>query len=172
MKFTDAIIIYGTVTNDGGKSGKYYRVIDGGTIEFKKGSYPRTISNVFEVADLMMCNTWEEYKPNKELKLPERNQSFISDYYYITTMNDVNKTTDGCSDADDYLYDKFNHFNDEEMAQYIADSQLIYRIVLTLEVLNKGMESCKLHEKIDEYIEENYSDVLDRISEYERKNNL
>ena len=172
MKFTDAIMIYGTIVRDGGKSGKYYRVIDDEIIEFKEGGYPKTISNVFEVADLMMCNTWEEYKPNKELKLPERNQSFISDYYYITTMNDVNKTTDGYSDADDYLYDKFNHFNDEEMAQYIADSQLIYRIVLTLEVLNKDMESYKLHEKIDEYIEENYSDVLDRISEYERKNNL
>lgn len=138
MKFTDAIMIYGTVTNDGGKSGKYYRVIAGETIEFKKGSYPRTISNVFEVADLMMCNTWEEYKPNKELKLP----------------------------------DVFDYFQDEELAQYMADSQLIYRIVLTLEVLNKDMESYKLHEKIDEYIEENYSDVLDRISEYERKNNL
>lgn len=172
MKFTDAIMTYGIVTNDGGKSGKYYRVIDGETIEFKKGSYPRTISNVFEVADLMMCNTWEEYKPNKELKLPERNQSFISDYYYITTMNDVNKTTDGYSDADDYLYDKFNHFNDEEMAQYIADSQLIYRIVLTLEVLNKDVEPCKLNEMTDEFLEEKYGDVLNRISEYERKNNL
>ena len=170
MKFTDAIMIYETIVRDGGKSGKYYKVVDDEIIEFKEGGYPKTISNIFEVADLMMCNTWEEYKPNKELKLPER--KIDGCYYYIDEYNFVIHDLDSNMGTDVKKYDMFNHFPSYELAQYIADSQLIYRIVLILEVLNKDMESYKLHEKIDEYIEENYSDVLDRISEYERKNNL
>ena len=173
MKFTDAIRIHGFITNDGGKSGIYYTIgADNEIIEVKDEDSIRIISDVFEIADLMTCDTWEGNNINKQLKLPKRNQSFISDYYYITTTNEVNKTSDGYSDIDDYLYDKFNHFNDEEMAQYIADSQLIYRIVLTLEVLNKDIEPCKLNELIDEFLEENYGDVLNRIAEYERTHNL
>ena len=173
MKFTDAIRIYGAVANDGGKSGIYYTIgADNEIIEIKDEDNIRIITDVFEIADLMTCDTWEGNNSNKQLKLPERNQSFISDYYYITTMSEVNKTTDSYSFADDCLYDKFNHFQDEELAQYIADSQLIYRIVLTLEVLNKDIEPCKLNELIDEFLEENYGRILNRIAEYERKHNL
>ena len=171
MKFTDAIRIHGFITNDGGKSGIYYTIgADNEIIEVKDEDSIRIISDVFEIADLMTCDTWEGNNINKQLKLPERR--IDSAYYYINNQNFVIDDVDVDTGHDKIVYDNFNYFNDEEMAQYIADSQLIYRIVLTLEVLNKDIEPCKLNELIDEFLEENYGYVLNRIAEYERKHNL
>ena len=173
MKFTDAIRIYGAIANDGGKSGIYYTIgADNEIIEVKDEDSIRIITDVFEIADLMTCDTWEGNSSNKQLKLPEKGKMFMSDYYFINTVNEIGIATDVSSDEDSYFYDIFNYFKDEEMAQYIADSQMIYRIVLTLEVLNKDIEPCKLNELIDEFLEENYGDVLNRIAEYERTHNL
>lgn len=171
MKFTDAIRIYGAVANDGGKSGVYYTIgADNEIIEVKDEDNIRIITDIFEIADLMTCDAWEGNISNKQLKLLERSK--YGDYYYwIDATDKVNLDTEadfieGC------LCEEFNYFQDEEMAQYIADSQLIYRIVLILEVLNKDIEPCKLNELIDEFLEENYGYILNRIAEYERKHNL
>ena len=171
MKFTNAIRIYGAITNDGGKSGMYYTIgADNEIIEVKDEDSIRIITDVFEIADLMTCDTWEGNNINKQLKLPEREIDVW--YYYIDEYNFVISDIDSDINADKKIYDIYNYFKEEEMAQYIADSQLIYRIVLTLEVLNKDIEPCKLNELIDEFLEENYGDVLNRIAEYERTHNL
>ena len=171
MKFTNAIKMYGAIANDGGKSGIYYMIgADNEIIEIRDEDNIRIITDVFEIADLMTCDTWEGNNTNKQLKLPER--KIDERFFYIdkgclpieTWYEDISR--------DNYLYDTFNYFQDEEMTQYIADSQLIYRIVLTLEVLNKDIEPCKLNELIDEFLEENYGYILNRIAEYERKHNL
>lgn len=171
MKFTNAIRIYGAIANDGGKSGIYYTIgADNEIIEIRDEDSIRIITDVFEIADLMTCDTWEGNNTNKELKLPKRSK--YADYYYIDEMCEIALNTETDSFVDSCLHEKFNYFQDKELAQYIADSQMIYRIVLTLEVLNKDIEPCKLNELIDEFLEENYGYILNRIAEYERKHNL
>ena len=173
MKFTDAIKKYGTICNDNGKSGIFYTVVDNKIIRFNCNDEDdsKVIENVFEVAELMISEGWDSVYGEKPFKKLSR-EDIVSHYYYINTMNEVKSEIDCLTKIDNELNKTFNYFPNEEMAQYIADSQLIYRIVLTLEVLNKDMEEFKRNEYIDEFLENNYNEVLDRISEYERKNNL
>lgn len=171
MKFTDAIKKYGTICNDNGVSGIFYIVVDNNKIvrfNCNDEDDSKIIEDVFEIADLMMSEDWGSVYEEVNFRLPKRYEN----YYFINTTNEVHEDIDSYSLIDNELYRIFNYFPNEEMARYIADSQLIYRIVLTLEVLNRNMEEFKRREYIDEFLENNYGDVLDRISEYERKNNL
>lgn len=169
MKFTDAIKKYGTICNDN-ESEIFYTVINNKIVRFNCNDEDdsKIIEDVFEIADLMMSEGWSSVYEEDNFKLPTKGGY----YYFINTTNEVHEDIESYSSKDNELWQEFNYFSNEEMARYIADSQLIYRIVLTLEVLNKNMEEFKRREYIDEFLENNYGDVLDRISEYERKNNL
>lgn len=169
MKFTDAIKKYGTICNDN-ESEIFYTVINNKIVRFNCNDEDdsKIIEDVFEIADLMISEGWSSVYEEVNFRLPKRYEN----YYFINTTNEVHEDIDSYSLIDNELYQIFNYFPNEEMARYIADSQLIYRIVLTLEVLNRNMEEFKRRECIDEFLENNYGDVLDRISEYERKNNL
>lgn len=171
MKFTDAIKKYGTISNDNGKSGIFYTIADNKIVRFNCNDTDdsRIIENVFEVADLMMSEGWGSIYGEVSFKTLDRKQPC---YCFINTTNEIVLDIDTNDKISDHLYRIFNYFPNEEMAQYIADAQMIYRIVLTLEVLNKDMDELKKRECIDEFLESNYGEVLDRISEYERKNNL
>ena len=170
MKFTDAIKKYGTICNDN-ESEIFYTVINNKIVRFNCNDEDdsKIIEDVFEIADLMISEGWSSVYEEDNFKLPDRKLSY---YYFINTLNEIHEEWDTRTKMDNNLYQMFNHFPNEEMARYIADSQLIYRIVLTLEILNKNMEEFKRREYIDEFLENNYGNVLDRISEYERKNNL
>lgn len=169
MKFTDAIKKYGTICNDN-ESEIFYTVINNKIVRFNCNDEDdsKIIEDVFEIADLMISEGWSSVYEEDNFKLPTKGGY----YCFINTTNEVHEDIDSYSPIDNELWQEFNYFPNEEMARYIADSQLIYRIVLTLEVLNKNMEEFKRREYIDEFLENNYGDVLDRISEYERKNNL
>lgn len=169
MKFTDAIKKYGTICNDN-ESEIFYTVINNKIVRFNCNDEDdsKIIEDVFEIADLMISEGWSSVYEEDNFKLPKRYEN----YYFINTCQEIHWSTDYKYPIDNELWQEFNYFPNEEMARYIADSQLIYRIVLTLEVLNKNMEEFKRREYIDEFLENNYGDVLDRISEYERKNNL
>ncbi len=169
MKFTDAIKKYGTICNDN-ESEIFYTVINNKIVRFNCNDEDdsKIIEDVFEIADLMMSEGWSSVYEEDNFKLPTKGGY----YYFINITNEVHEDIDSYSLIDNELWQEFNYFSNEEMARYIADSQLIYRIVLTLEVLNKNIEEFKRREYIDEFLENNYGDVLDRISEYERKNNL
>lgn len=169
MKFTDAIKKYGTICNDN-ESEIFYTVVNNKIVRFNCNDEDdsKIIEDVFEIADLMISEGWSSVYEEDNFKLPNRG----SDYYFINTVQEIHWETDCKYPTDNELYKIFNFFPNKEMARYIADSQLIYRIVLTLEVLNKNMEEFKRREYIDEFLENNYGDILDRISEYERKNNL
>ena len=172
MKFTDAIKKYGTISNDNGKSGICYIVVDNNKIvrfNINNEDDSKIIEDVFEIAELMMSEGWGATYEEMPFKTLDRKQPC---YCFINTTNEIVLDIDTNDKISDHLYQIFNYFPNEEMAQYIADSQLIYRIVLTLEVLNKDMDELKKRECIDEFLESNYGEVLDRISEYERKNNL
>ena len=169
MKFTDAIKKYGTICNDN-ESEIFYTVVNNKIVRFNCNDEDdsKIIEDVFEIADLMMSEGWSSVYEEDNFKLPTKGGY----YYFINITNEVHEDIDSYSLIDNELWQEFNYFSNEEMARYIADSQLIYRIVLTLEVLNKNIEEFKRREYIDEFLENNYGDVLDRISEYERKNNL
>ena len=65
----------------------------------------------------------------------------------------------------------FNYFTDKELAQYIADRQLIQRVELVLHQMNMFNPDILNKELlIDEYIRDNYKEVLHRIKDYEMKN--
>lgn len=164
MNFTEAIQKYGKITNDGGKT-IYYTNKEGTIVMKTKGA-----GGAFSVTlDLLTSTGWEEYKENK-LILPKR-LGYDEEYFYISDSTRVIDVDDDYGyDVDDTRYETFNYFTDKELAQYVADKQLIHRINLVLSITNLGnFEDIKTQSLIFDYIKTNYKEVLDRINEYESK---
>lgn len=169
MKFVDAIEKYNKITNDGGKTYYYAHKVDG-VIFYNKGN---SVSYSIDAnINLITSTGWEEYKEHK-LIVPER-VDYSKQYSYIESDGSKVYTDSDCRfDEDADRLKTFNYFTDKELAQYIADKQLIDRVYLVLDVLNENrFNTLDRLELIDTYIDNNYKEVLDRINEYESRNRV
>ena len=164
MKFIDAIQKYEKITNDGGTT-VYSKNSEGTIIMHRNG-----VGGGFQVTiDLLSSEGWEEYTYG-QLILPKRFDYPGVTYYTISTINNIYTETDQHAGIDTKRLDAYNYFFDEELAQYVADKQLLDRVEIVLHHLNKDKFSfSERYRRIDKYIKENYKHILDRINEYETK---
>ena len=167
MKFIDAIQKYEKITNDGGTT-VYSKNSEGTIIMHHNG-----VGGGFQVnVELLTSEGWEEYEDGK-LILPKRFDYSGVTYYTVGTADNVFADVDQHAKIDKDRYDAFNYFFDRDLAQYVADKQLIQRIELILHELNRS-KFCFVTRLnlIEDYIIENYKDVLSRINEYEKRNRV
>lgn len=165
MNFIDAIGKYKAITRDGGTT-VYSKNSEGNIIRKTNG-----IGGGFQINyDLLISTGWEEHKEQK-LILPE-SVGYSRRYMYIGGDNNKVYMDSDCKYGEDADRLKtFNYFTDKELAQYVADKQLIYRIELVLHELNfESFGRADRCELINEYIMTNYKEVLIRIKDYEMKN--
>lgn len=163
MKFIDAIQKYKKITNDDGKTA-YSTNKEGTFTKYQKGA-----SGGFSVSiDLLMSEGWEEYKDNT-LILPERPDYEDVGYHYIDDAdNVVVDDIDMGNSIDEGRYDTFNYFLDKELAEYVANRQLLFRVAIVLDELNREKFNRDDRKRlIEEYINTNYSNILQEIKEYE-----
>lgn len=167
MKFIDAIQKYEKITNDGGTT--VYSKNSEGTIIMHRND----VGGGFQVnVDLLTSEGWQEYKEDK-LILPKRFDYPGVNYYTISTINNIYTEIDQHAGIDTKRLDAYNYFLDEKLAQYVADRQLLFRVELTLKQLNKGkFPTLEVHTLVQEYIKENFKEVLDRIDAYEMRNRV
>ena len=165
MNFTDAIGKYKAITRDGG------------TTVYSKNSEGTIVRKVYGIRgdfqlnyDLLISTGWEEHKEQK-LIVPEKVE-YSHRYMHIGGDNNKVYIDSDCRyDEDTDRLRTFNYFTDEELAQYIADRQLIQRVELVLHHMNMFNPDILNKELlIDEYIRDNYKEVLHRIKDYEMKN--
>ena len=159
MNLIEALQKYKRVTNDNGKT--VYSLNKNGTIIMHTkgggGGFQPTI-------ELFTSTGWEETM--EPLELPER-YSYNS-YYYMDGFNNLCATEDMGTSLDARRHSQYNYFESEILAQYISDKQLIQRIRVVLTLLNKHNSDREF--LIDEYINSNYKEVIERIVEFEREN--
>lgn len=165
MNFIDAIGKYEAITRDGGTT-VYSKNSEGNIIRKTNG-----IGGGFQINyDLLVSTGWKEHKEQK-LIVPER---VDYSHRYVHIGGDNNKVymdSDCRFDEDADRLKTFNYFTDKELAQYIADRQLIHRIELVLHHMNMFNPDILNKELlIDEYVRDNYKEVLHRIKDYEMKN--
>lgn len=167
MNFIEAIGKYEAITRDGGTT--VYSKNSEGTIVRKVHG----IRGDFQLNyDLLISTGWVEHKEHK-LILPERAGHYHSYMYIEDDSNKIYVESDCRFDEDTNRLKIFNYFTDKELAQYIADKQLIQRIELVLHELNRN--KFKFVERLNligDYIIDNYKDILDRINEYESRNRV
>ena len=159
MNLIEALQKYKNVTNDNGKT--VYSLNKNGTIIMRTkgggGGFQPTI-------ELFTSTGWEEAM--EPLKLPKRYS--CNSYYYIDRFNDLCVTEDTSTSLDARRHSQYNYFESDILAQYISDKQLIQRIRIVLMLLNKHNSDREF--LIDEYINSNYKEVIERIVEFEREN--
>jgi hypothetical protein len=157
--------------------GKYEAITrDGGTTVYSKNSEGNIVRKVYGIRgdfqinyDLLMSRGWVEHKEHK-LILPER-VDYSELYLYIESDSNIVYTdSDGRFEEDINRLKTFNYFTDRELAQYIADRQLLDRIELVLYAYNKdNMDDKTLTKLINEYIDTHYAEVLKRVLDYQDK---
>ena len=165
LTFTEAIGKYEAITRDGGTT-VYSKNSEGNIIRKTNG-----IGGGFQLNYNLLTSTgWEEHKEQK-LIVPER-VDYSHRYMHIGgDDNKVYNDSDCRYDEDTDRLGTFNYFTDKELAQYIADRQLIQRVELVLYHMNMSNPDILNKELlIDEYISDNYKEVLHRIKDYEMKN--
>lgn len=165
MNFTEAIGKYTAITRDGGTT-VYSKNSEGNIIRKVPG-----IRGDFQLNyDLLISTGWQEHKEQK-LIVPER-VDYSKQYSYIESDGSKVYTDSDCRFSEDADRLKtFNYFTDKEFAQYVADRQLIQRVELVLHQMNMFNPDILNKELlIDEYIRDNYKEVLHRIKDYEMKN--
>ena len=159
MTLIEALQKWDKVTNDGGKT--IYSTNSDGTIVMRTngagGGFKPTV-------ELFTSTGWERYATPLALPCKKCNEK----YYYIDGYNKIGYTINIDSEFDCERYKTYNYFMYETIAQYVADKQLILRIKITLEHLNKNNPDKEM--LISEYINDNYKDVIDRIKKYEEDN--
>lgn len=159
MNLIEALQKYKRVTNDNGKT--VYTLNKNGTIirhtKGCGGGFQPTI-------ELFTSTGWEQYATPLALPCKKCNEK----YYYIDGYNKIGYTINIDSEFDCERYKTYNYFMYETIAQYVADKQLIQRIRIVLTLLNKNNEDKEF--LIDEYISNNYKEVIERIVEFEREN--
>lgn len=159
MNLIEALQKYKRVTNDNGKT--VYSLNKNGTIirhtKGCGGGFQPTI-------ELFTSTGWEETM--EPLELPER-YSYNS-YYYIDGFNNLCVTEDMSTSLDARRHSQYNYFESDRLAKYISDKQLIQRIRIVLTLLNKNNGDKEF--LIDEYINNNYKEVIERIAKFEREN--
>lgn len=162
MNFIDAIGKYDAITRDGGTT--IYSKNSEGNIIRKTND----IGGGFQLNyDLLMSTGWVEYREQK-LIVPER-VDYSKQYSYIESNGSKVYTDSDCRFSEDADRLKtFNYFTDKELAQYIADRQLLDRIELVLYAYNKdSMDDKTLSKLINEYIDTHYAEVLNRVLDYQ-----
>ena len=167
MKFIDAIQKYDKITKSGYKV-FYMHKVTKEVFEFNEET--KIGKSITADIGLLTSDGWYEYV-DKVLILPKRADEYGKLYYTILASNVVGNKVDQYISVDDSKFKAFNYFNDEELAQYIADTQLLHRIRTTLHVLNKDKfgkaDRCEL---IEDYIRDNYGTELSRVYTYEIEN--
>lgn len=157
--------------------GKYEAITrDGGTTVYSKNSEGNIVRKVYGIRgdfqlnyDLLVSTGWVEHKEHK-LILPERVGHYHSYMYIEDDTNKVYVDSDCRFDEDTNRLKIFNYFTDKELAQYIADRQLLDRIELVLYKYNKdNMDDKTLTKLINEYIDTHYAEVLNRVLDYQDK---
>lgn len=164
MNFIEAIGKYEAITRDGGTT-VYSKNSEGNIIRKTNG-----IGGGFQINyGLLVSTGWVEHKEQK-LIVPER-VDYSHRYMHIGGDNNkVYMDSDCRFDEDADRLKTFNYFTDKELAQYIADRQLIHRVELVLHQMNMFNPDILNKELlIDEYIRDNYKEVLHRIKDYEMK---
>lgn len=158
MNLIEALQKYKRVTNDNGKT--VYSLNKNGTIVKNTngcgGGFQPTI-------ELFTSTGWE--KAIEPLKLPKKHS--YNSYYYIDGFNDLCVTEDMNTSLDARRHSQYNYFEGDVLAKYISDKQLMQRIRIVLTLLNKNNEDKEF--LIDEHINNNYKDVIDRITKFERE---
>ena len=158
MNLIEALQKYKRVTNDNGKT--VYSLNKNGTIVKNTkgggGGFQPTI-------ELFTSTGWE--KAIEPLKLPKK-YSYNS-YYYIDGFNDLCVTEDMNTSLDARRHSQYNYFEGDDLAKYISDKQLMQRIRIVLTLLNKNNEDKDF--LINEHINNNYKDVIDRICKFEKE---
>ena len=164
MKFIDAIQKYEKITNDGGTT-VYSKNSDGTIVMHRNG-----VGGGFHVnVDLLTSEGWEEYKDN-QLILPKRYKHSGVTYFTVSTVNNVYTDVDQHAGIDTERFNTYNYFIDRDLAQYVADKQLLYRIQLVLYAYNKDrMDDDTILKLTNEYIDTYYKEVLDRVLDYQDK---
>lgn len=165
MNFIEAIGKYKAITRDGGTT-VYSKNSEGNIIRKVNG-----IGGGFQINyDLLVSTGWVEHKEQK-LIVPERVE-YSHRYMHIGGDNNKVYIDSDCRyDEDTDRLGTFNYFTDKELAQYIADRQLIHRIELVLHQMNMFNPDILNKELlISDYIRDNYEEVLHRIKDYEMKN--
>lgn len=164
MNFIDAIGKYEAITRDGGTT-VYSKNSEGNIIRKTNG-----IGGGFQINyGLLVSTGWVEHKEHK-LILPER-VDYSHRYMHIGGDNNKVYVDSDCSyDEDADRLKTFNYFTDKELAQYIADKQLIQRVDLVLHQMNMyNPDILNVELLINDYIRDNYAEVLHRIKDYEMK---
>ena len=162
VNLIEALKKWDKVTNDGGKT--IYSTNKEGTIVMHRcgagGGFKPTL-------ELFNSTGWT--RAEEPLKLPERQKKYLM-FHFIDEFGDVVTTSEFPSNANDILYDNTNHFLDKELAQYVADKQLIQRLNIVLGIVNKDVENKEI--LISRYILDKYKDVIIRIRQYEDKEGI
>lgn len=158
MNLIEALQKYKRVTNDNGKT--VYSLNKYGTIVKNTNSCSGGFKPTIE---LFTSTGWE--KAIEPLKLPKK-YSYNS-YYYIDGFNDLCVTEDMNTSLDARRHSQYNYFEGDVLAKYISDKQLMQRIRIVLTLLNKNNEDKEF--LIDEHINNNYKDVIDRICKFEKE---
>ena len=161
MNLIEALQKYKKVTNDGGKT--VYSTTSAGHIVRCTDELGGVINPTIK---LLTSTGWEEYR--EPLILPKRLTE--DTYYHIDEYQEIDVYIDEDTWVDRELYEKYNYFTDKAFAQYVADKNLIQRVKLVLEHLNKDNPDKEV--LISKYIRDNYKDVIDRIKQYEEKEGI
>ena len=158
MNLIEALQKYKKVTNDGGKT--VYSTTSGGHVVSCTDELGGVINPTIK---LLTSTGWEQYL--EPLKLPECVEG--NTYFYVDEYGDIEYLIDTDCWADETHHKFFNYYPDKALAQYIADKNLIQRISIVLDILNKDNPDKEV--LISKYIRDNYKDVIDRIKQYEEK---
>ena len=156
MKLIEALQKWNKVTNDGGKT--VYSTTSGGHVVKCTDELGGVINPTIK---LLTSTGWVEYR--EPLILPKRLTE--DTYYHIDEYQEIDVYIDEDTWVDRELYEKYNYFTDKAFAQYVADKNLIQRVKLVLEHLNKDNPDKEV--LISKYIRDNYTCVIDRIRQYE-----
>ena len=157
MKLIEALQKWNKVTNDGGKT--VYSTTSAGHVVSCTDELGGVINPTIK---LLTSTGWEKYR--EPLILPER-VCVSGTYFRLDSLLGVYATLEGFSSVDMQRFSSYNYYPDKALAQYIADKNLIQRVKLVLEHLNKDNPDKEV--LINKYIRDNYKDVIDRIKEYE-----
>lgn len=164
MNFIEAIGKYEAITRDGGTT-VYSKNSEGNIIRKTNG-----VGGGFQLNyDLLTSTGWVEHKEQK-LIVPKR-VDYSHRYSYIESDGSKVYTDSDCRFSEDADRLKiFNYFTDKELAQYIADKQLLDRIEYVLYAYNKDkVDDNTLLKLINEYIDTHYEEVLNRVLDYQDK---
>lgn len=162
MRLIEALQKYKKVTNDGGKT--VYSTTSGGHVVNCTDELGGVINPTIK---LLTSTGWEEYR--EPLILPER-VCVSGTYFRLDSLLEVYASIECFSSVDMQRFSSYNYYPDIALAQYIADKNLIQRISIVLDRLNKDNPDKEV--LISKYIRDNYKDVIDRIKQYEEKEGI